>query len=49
MPLKELLEAHRDYWVNVENKEEAPDLEVYIVNVHLPTIDLNNIPKDYER
>jgi NTE family protein len=47
-PLKELLEAHTDYWVNVENKEEAPDLEVYIVNVHPSTIDLNNIPKDYD-
>lgn len=30
-PLRELLEAHRDYWVGVENKDEAPDLEVYIV------------------
>jgi predicted acylesterase/phospholipase RssA len=47
-PLRELLEAHRDYWVNVENKEEAPDLEVYIVNVHPSTIDLSNIPKYYD-
>jgi NTE family protein len=47
-PLRELLEAHRDYWVNVENKEEAPDLEVYIINVHPSTIDLSNIPKYYD-
>jgi NTE family protein len=47
-PIRELLEAHRDYWVNVENKEEAPDLEVYIINVHPSTIDLNNIPKYYD-
>ena len=47
-PLRELLEAHRDYWVNVENKEEAPDLEVYIVNVHPLTIDLSSIPKYYD-
>ena len=44
-PLKELLEAHRDYWVNVENQSEAPDLEVYVVNVHPSTIDAANIPK----
>jgi NTE family protein len=47
-PLRELLEAHRDYWVNVENKDEAPDLEVYIVNVHPSTIDVNNIPNKYD-
>ncbi len=44
-PLKELLEAHRDYWVNVEDQCEAPDLEVYVVNVHPSTIDVVNIPK----
>ena len=44
-PLKELLEAHRDYWVNVENQSEVPDLEVYVVNVHPSTIDAANIPK----
>lgn len=44
-PLKELLEAHRDYWVNVENQCEAPDLEVYVINVHPSTIDVTNIPK----
>ena len=47
-PLKELLEAHRDYWVNVENQCEAPDLEVYVVNVHPSTIDVANIPKHYD-
>jgi predicted acylesterase/phospholipase RssA len=47
-PLKELLEAHRDYWVNVENKDEAPDLEVYIVNVHPSTISVKDIPKHYD-
>jgi predicted acylesterase/phospholipase RssA len=44
-PLRELLDAHRDYWVNVENQCEAPDLEVYVVNVHPSTIDVANIPK----
>lgn len=47
-PLKELLEAHRDYWVNVENQCEAPDLEVYVVNVHPSTIDVANIPKHFD-
>jgi NTE family protein len=33
-PLKELLESHREYWMNVEDKDEAPDLDIYIVNLH---------------
>jgi NTE family protein len=35
-PFRELLQAHRDYWKKVvgEDKDEIPDLEVYIVNVH---------------
>jgi NTE family protein len=46
-PLKELLSAHRDYWLNVENKE-VPDLEIYIVNVHSSTIEDKDIPKQYD-
>ena len=46
-PLKELLSAHRDYWLNVENKE-VPDLEIYIVNVHPSRIDDNDIPRQYD-
>jgi NTE family protein len=34
-PLKELLQSHREYLVNVENKDAAPDLDIYIVNVIL--------------
>jgi NTE family protein len=35
-PFRELLQAHRDYWKSVvgEDKDEIPDLEVYIINVH---------------
>ncbi|HKG71967.1 MAG TPA: patatin-like phospholipase family protein [Nitrososphaeraceae archaeon] len=35
-PFRELLQAHRDYWKKVvgEDKDEIPDLEVYIINVH---------------
>lgn len=47
-PLRELLEAHRDYWVNVENQDEAPDLDVYIINVHPSRIDLDHIPTKYD-
>jgi NTE family protein len=47
-PLRELIQAHRDYWVNVENQDEAPDLDVYIVNVHPSKIDVYNIPKYYD-
>src|SRR5918998_137693 len=34
-PFRELLQAHRDYWKRVvgKEKEEIPDLDVYIVNV----------------
>lgn len=47
-PLRELLESHREYWMNVENKDEAPDLEVYVVNVHPSIIDINNTPSNYD-
>jgi NTE family protein len=35
-PFRELLQAHRDYWKRVvgEDKDEIPDMEVYIINVH---------------
>ena len=46
-PLKELLSAHRDYWVNVEN-EKVPDLEIYVVNVHPSRIDVNDMPKQLD-
>jgi predicted acylesterase/phospholipase RssA len=35
-PLRELLQAHRDYWHKVR-KTEVPDLEVYIVNLYPST------------
>ena len=35
-PFRELLQAHRDYWRRIvgEDKDEIPDLDVYIINVH---------------
>ena len=35
-PLRELLQAHRDYWKEVvgEDQDKIPDLDVYLVNVH---------------
>jgi NTE family protein len=35
-PFRELLQAHRDYWLQVmgTNKHKIPDLEVYIINDH---------------
>jgi NTE family protein len=47
-PLRELLESHREYWMNVENKDEAPDLDVYVVNVHPSIIDINNTLGNYD-
>ena len=46
-PLRELIQSHREYWVNVE-KDIAPDLDVYIVNVHPSTISIDDIPKHYD-
>ena len=49
-PLRELLQAHRDYWFKDvgKKKEDAlvPDLEVYIVNVW-PSVEKTN-PSDYD-
>lgn len=47
-PLRELLEAHKEYWYDVENKGKIPDLDVYIVNVHPPRIDIGIIPEDHD-
>lgn len=44
-PLRELLQAHQEYW---ENANEIPDLDVFIVNVHPTKIDINDIPCDYD-
>jgi len=47
-PLRELLQAHRDYWYEEGNdeKKHVPHLEVYIVNLY-PTVDKeNDLPAD---
>lgn len=41
-PLREVLQMHREYWKNKDNKQ-IPDLEVYIVNLY-PTVE-DNFPK----
>ena len=46
-PLKELLHAHQEYWKDVENINEIPELEVYIVNVHPSNIYISKIPMDH--
>jgi NTE family protein len=46
-PLRELLHAHREYWKNVEDLNEIPQLDVYIVNVHPSKIDIDKIPMDH--
>lgn len=46
-PLRELLEAHRNYWFKVKGiKDRVPDLEVYIIDVW-PSKEIN-IPFDYD-
>ena len=34
--------------MNVENKDESPDLDVYVVNVHPSTIDIHNTLSNYD-
>jgi predicted acylesterase/phospholipase RssA len=47
-PFRELLQAHRDYWVTVAGNDsnKIPDLDVYIVNVNPSKVD--NVPSDYD-
>ena len=45
-PLRELLQAHRDYWHKDRNAEKVPDLDVYIVDVW-PSIEMT-IPTDHD-
>jgi NTE family protein len=47
-PFRELLQAHEDYWVNVEKAEKIPDLEVYLVNLHPSKIDSPIPPMDHD-
>jgi NTE family protein len=47
-PLVELLDAHRQYWIEVEDKGKIPDLDVYIVNVHPSKIDKHKLPEDQD-
>ena len=46
-PLKEILESHREYWMN-EDKDEDPDLDIYVVNLHPSNIDINNTPNNID-
>jgi predicted acylesterase/phospholipase RssA len=47
-PLRELLQAHQEYWKYVEKNGKIPDLEVYIINVHPSKIHVDMIPVDYD-
>ncbi|MDN5846790.1 MAG: patatin-like phospholipase family protein, partial [Candidatus Nitrosocosmicus sp.] len=47
-PLRELLQAHQEYWEKVENADKIPDLDVYIINVHPSRMDINPIPNDHD-
>ena len=47
-PLREVLQAHQEYWNNIENKDKIPDLDIYLINVHPPKIDFSQIPEDHD-
>jgi NTE family protein len=46
-PFRELLQAHEDYWVNVEGADKIPDLEI-LVNLHPSKIDDPTPPMDHD-
>jgi len=46
-PLREVINAHQDYWVNVKGaKNSVPNLEVYVINLH--PAKQNYIPLDHD-
>ena len=47
-PLRELLQAHQEYWEQERNTNKIPDLDVFIVNVHPSKMHISNISFDYE-
>ncbi len=47
-PLRELLQAHHEYWKDLSHKEKIPDLEIYIINVHPSKMDIDILPSDYD-
>lgn len=46
-PLREVLQAHRDYWHKDREFETVPDLDVYVVNVW-PSEEKKTIPLDHD-
>jgi hypothetical protein len=34
--------------MDVENRDQSPDLDVYVVNLHPSTIEADNIPSNYD-
>jgi NTE family protein len=47
-PFRELLQAHEDYWTNIEHCDKIPDLEIYIVNLHPSKVDRTMPPMDHD-
>jgi NTE family protein len=46
-PIREVINAHQDYWVNVKGaKNSVPNLDLYIVDLH-PSKQ-NYVPKDHD-
>ncbi|HJU85078.1 MAG TPA: hypothetical protein VJ551_01180 [Nitrososphaeraceae archaeon] len=48
-PLRELIQAHQDYWSDIKHAEKVPNLEVYVVDVW-PWMKENEYPisSDYD-
>lgn len=45
-PIRETLQAHEDYWVNVQGEQNPPDLDVYIIDLYASK--QNYIPQDFD-
>lgn len=48
-PFREALQAHENYWVNLEKCDKIPDLEIYLITLHPSKIDDPISPMDHDR
>ena len=42
------MEAHQQYWNDVQDKHKIPDLEVYVINVNPSKIDIDMLRADHD-
>ena len=45
-PLRELIHAHRDYWLKIREEKDVSNLDIYIIDVHPPRQDDISFDRD---